>query len=47
MEGDRRLVKIVVVPEGRTQRRLGGAKGLIRYMADEFDAALEGFEEEG
>ena len=45
VEGDRRLVKLVVVPEVRKQRRLGGAKGIIRYMADDFDAPLEDCED--
>ena len=45
VEGDRRLVKLVVAPEVRKQRRLGGAKGIIRYMADDFDAPLEDYED--
>lgn len=43
-KGKQPLVKLVVVPEVRKQRRLGGAKGIIKYMAEDFDAPLEDFE---
>ena len=37
------LVKLVVLPELDQQRRIGGAQGLIEFMADDFDAPLEDF----
>ncbi len=43
--GDQPLVKLTVVPEMQTERQLGTAKGLILYMADDFDAPLEDFAE--
>ena len=43
-KGKQPLVKLVVVPEVRKQRRLGGGKGIIKYMAEDFDAPLEDFE---
>lgn len=44
-KGKHPLVKLVVVPELRQQRRIGGAEGIVRYMADDFDAPLEDFAE--
>ena len=41
--GNRPLVKLVVLPEVGRQRRIGGAKGVIEFMADDFDAPLEEF----
>ncbi|MCO5184350.1 MAG: type II toxin-antitoxin system Phd/YefM family antitoxin [Anaerolineae bacterium] len=43
--GKEPLVKLVALPEARPERRLGGAEGLIVFMADDFDAPLEQFEE--
>jgi prevent-host-death family protein len=40
---NRPLVKLVVLPEVDQHRRIGGAKGLIEFMADDFDAPLEDF----
>ncbi len=44
-KGKQPLVKLVVVPELRQQRRIGGAEGIVLYMADDFDAPLEDFSE--
>lgn len=44
-KGKQPLVKLVVVPELRHQRRIGGAEGIVLYMADDFDAPLEDFSE--
>ena len=43
--GDVPVVKLTPIEEEKPQRRIGGAKGFIRYMADDFDAPLEEFEE--
>lgn len=43
--GKQPLVKLVVLPEARPQRRIGGAEGVVLFMADDFDAPLEDFEE--
>jgi prevent-host-death family protein len=44
-KGNQPLVKLVVVPEAQQGRRIGGAKGVIKYMAEDFDAPLEAFQE--
>ena len=43
--GDVPVVKLTPVIEEKPQRRIGGAKGFIIYMAEDFDAPLEDFEE--
>ncbi len=43
--GTQPLVKLVVLPEARSQRRMGGAKGVVQYMADDFDAPIEDLQE--
>ncbi len=42
-KGKRPLVKLVVLPEARPQRRLGGARESILFIADDFDAPLADF----
>ncbi len=42
-KGNQPMVKLVVVPEMRKQRKLGTAPDFIQYMADDFDAPLEEF----
>jgi len=37
------LVRLEVLPEARLRRRIGEAKGLVLYMADDFDAPLDDF----
>jgi antitoxin (DNA-binding transcriptional repressor) of toxin-antitoxin stability system len=39
------LVRLVVLPEARPERRIGGAKGMLLSMAPDFDAALDDFAE--
>lgn len=38
------VVKLIALPEARKQRRIGGAKEAIKFIADDFDAPLAGFE---
>ncbi len=42
---DKPLVRLQVIPPTNKKRRLGWAKGPGFYMADDFDAPLEEFEE--
>ena len=44
-KGKHPLVKLVVVSEARQQRRIGGAEGVVLFMADDFNAPLEDFGE--
>lgn len=44
-KGKKPLVKLVVIPELRKQRRIGGAKGVVKYIAEDFDAPLADFQE--
>jgi antitoxin (DNA-binding transcriptional repressor) of toxin-antitoxin stability system len=41
------LVRLEVLPEARTERRIGGAKGMIVSMADDFNAPLDDFADYG
>jgi len=40
VQSERPLVKLVAVSEQRHQRRIGGAEGVVLFMADDFDAPL-------
>ncbi len=42
-KGKKPVVKLVVLPEARPQRRLGGAADVIQSIADDFDAPLDIF----
>ena len=42
--GNKPLVRLEVLPEARSQRIIGNAKGLILSMADDFDEPLDDFE---
>jgi antitoxin (DNA-binding transcriptional repressor) of toxin-antitoxin stability system len=44
-KGNKPLVKLSVLPEARPQRQIGMAKGLVTYIAEDFDAPLEEFED--
>ncbi len=46
-ENGKPLVKLTPVLEAPKpkKRRIGGAKGIIEYMADDFDATLEDFKD--
>ncbi len=43
--GKQPLVKLVVITNSGKKRRIGGAKGVLEYMADDFTAPLEDFRE--
>ncbi|MCL4264076.1 MAG: type II toxin-antitoxin system Phd/YefM family antitoxin [Anaerolineae bacterium] len=43
--GKQPLVRLVALPEAQTARRIGNAKGVLLYMADDFDAPLDDFQE--
>ncbi len=38
-------VRLEVLPEARRRRRLGALKGLVKYMADDFDEPLDDFKD--
>ena len=38
------VAKLVALPEALQERRIGGAKNAIKFIADDFDAPLEDFE---
>lgn len=38
------VVRLVALPEARHQRRIGGAKDAIKFIADDFDVPLSDFE---
>lgn len=42
---NRPLVRLEVLPEARMERRIGQANGLVLFMAEDFNAPLEDFEE--
>jgi antitoxin (DNA-binding transcriptional repressor) of toxin-antitoxin stability system len=44
-KGKQPLVKRVVVPKLRQQRRIGGAEGVVLFIADDFDAPLQDLQE--
>lgn len=44
-EGAKPLVRLTPLLEQKGRRRIGGASGLIKYMADDFDAPLDEFKD--
>lgn len=44
-KGNKPLVRIDPLPSATINRRIGGAKGLIKKMADDFLAPIEDFQE--
>ena len=46
VRGKESVVKIVPIPGGLKERKLGGAKGIVKYLADDFDAPLQFFTDE-
>lgn len=42
-KGKQPMVKLVVVPELRKERKIGGAQDVILDIADDFDAPLDDF----
>ena len=43
--GNKPIVRLEVVPEARSPRKIGNAKGLILSMSDGFDEPLDDFKE--
>ena len=37
------MVKLVVMPNMKPERKLGTAKGLVQFISDDFDAPLDDF----
>jgi prevent-host-death family protein len=44
-KGNRPLVKLVPLVDPKHKRSPGSGKGQIKYMADDFDATLDDFQE--
>jgi antitoxin (DNA-binding transcriptional repressor) of toxin-antitoxin stability system len=44
-KGRKPLVRLDVLPEARAERRLDGAKGVVEFVSEDFDAALPDFRE--
>jgi antitoxin (DNA-binding transcriptional repressor) of toxin-antitoxin stability system len=44
-KGNKPVVRLEVLPEARGGRKIGNAKGMLVFMADDFDEPLEDFEE--
>ncbi|MEN8256060.1 MAG: type II toxin-antitoxin system Phd/YefM family antitoxin [Verrucomicrobiota bacterium] len=42
-KGKMPLVKIQPLEKATKQRRFGGAKGIVKYISDDFDAPLDEF----
>jgi len=43
--GNKPVVRLEVLPEARSDRKIGNARGLILSMADDFDEPLDDFKE--
>ena len=44
-KGNKPVVRLEVLPEARSTRKIGNAKGLVLAMADDFDDPLDDFRE--
>jgi antitoxin (DNA-binding transcriptional repressor) of toxin-antitoxin stability system len=44
-KGNKPVVRLEVLPEARSSRKIGNAKDLILSMADDFDEPLDDFRE--
>jgi prevent-host-death family protein len=44
-KGNKPVVRLVVIPEAQSNRKIGNAKGLILSVADDFDEPLDDFKE--
>ncbi|MBE7529696.1 MAG: type II toxin-antitoxin system Phd/YefM family antitoxin [Ardenticatenaceae bacterium] len=44
-KGKQPLVKLVALPEAQTGRRIGHSPDVILYIADDFDAPLDDFQD--
>ena len=43
--GNKPVVRLEVLPEARSERKIGNAKGLILSMSDDFDEPLDDFKD--
>ena len=43
--GNKPIVRLEVLPEARSHRKIGNAEGLILFMADDFDETLKDFKD--
>ena len=43
--GNKPIVRLEVLPEARSHRKIGNAEGLILFMADDFDGPLDDFKD--
>ncbi len=43
--GNKPVVRLEVLPQARSHRKIGTARGLILSMADDFEAPLDDFKE--
>ena len=43
--GNKPIVRLEVLPDARSHRKIGNAKGLIVSMADDFDGPLDDFKD--
>ena len=43
--GNKPIVRLEVLPDARSHRKIGNAKGLIVSMADDFDGSLDDFKD--
>jgi len=43
--GNKPIVRLEVLPDARSERKIGNAKGLIVSMADDFDGPLDDFKD--
>ena len=43
--GNKPVVRLEVLPEARSHRKIGNAKGLIVLMAEDFDEPVDDFKE--
>ena len=44
-QNDQPVAKLVSIPQQKAHAQFGSAKGLLVYMAEDFDAPLEDFKE--
>jgi antitoxin (DNA-binding transcriptional repressor) of toxin-antitoxin stability system len=44
-ENNKPLVRLEVIPDAKSERKIGNAKGLILAMDEDFDEPLESFKE--
>jgi len=44
-KGNKPIVKLVPLTDEKPTRQLGGSKGLVEYIASDFDAPLDDFAE--